>query len=281
MIVDLHTHTTASDGQLTPTELLRAADHKRISALAITDHDTLSGYREAAAISARFGVKLISGLELSSRWRKIGIHVVGLNVKTDSAAMREAEQFQRAARGERAAQIAQRLEKLTAPGLLDRVAALAGGGQIGRPHFARTLVADGVVKDVQTAFAKYLGAGKPGDIRDGWADLATVVGWISAAGGVAVLAHPAKYRLTRTRLGSLVEDFKSIGGHALEVVSGAQDPATTRQLAGLCAQHKLLASQGSDFHRPGQRWADLGRFPLVPSQLTGVHEYLGVTTCAA
>lgn len=276
MIADFHTHTTASDGQLTPAQLLCAADERQIDALAITDHDTLSGYRAAVSVSERYRVRLISGLELSSRWRKIGVHIVGLNVRADSAAMLEAEQRQLAARSDRAVQIAQRLEKLTRPGLLDRVALIANGGQIGRPHFARALVDDGVVKNAQAAFAKYLGAGKPGDIRGGWADLATVIGWISAAGGVAVLAHPAKYRLTRTRLASLIEDFKLAGGHAIEVISGAQDAATTTQLARLCEHYELLASQGSDFHRPGQRWSDLGRFQPLPSYLPGVNEYLGV-----
>lgn len=278
MIVDFHTHTTASDGRLTPTQLLRAADERQIGALAITDHDTLSGYREAASVSNRFRVRLISGLELSSRWQKIGVHIVGLNVRADSVAMRQAERRQLTARRERAERIAHRLENIAKPGLLGRVALLADGGQIGRPHFARALVDDGVVKNTQAAFAKYLGAGKAGDIRGLWADMATVIEWISAAGGVAVLAHPAKYRLTRARLTALIEDFKSAGGHAMEVISGAQDVATTRQLARFCEDFNLLASQGSDFHQPGQRWCDLGRFPPLPAHLSSVHEYMGVRT---
>lgn len=274
MITDLHTHTTASDGSLTPTELLEAAVENDISLLAITDHDTLSGYRAAVEQDVPSDLRIIPGIELSTRWHTIGVHVLGLDVGPASEAMRTAEQYQQNARRERAMRIARRLDKLTVPNLFERAAELAGDAQIGRPHFARILVAEGVVKDAKAAFAKYLGAGKLGDIRNGWADLSTVVTWIRASGGVAVLAHPARYGLTKTRLAALIADFASVGGNAIEVLSGAQDPTTTQQLARLCARHDLLASHGSDFHTPGQPWAQLGRMPALPAGLRSVSTVL-------
>jgi 3',5'-nucleoside bisphosphate phosphatase len=263
MLIDLHTHTTASDGELQPCDLLARAVQQGLTHIAITDHDTTDAYRDLAVPA---GIELISGIEFSSRWRGIGVHIVGLNIDLHSAELHDAITQQQAARESRAREIARKLMKTGIDDPLPAVTALADGSTIGRPHFARHLVAIGKVKSVRDAFKKYLGAGKLGDVKDAWPDLYGVVRWIEAAGGVAVLAHPAHYRLTNSKLRELVTDFRAAGGRAIEVVSGTQEPATTRKLAGVCTDFGLHASIGSDFHRPDARWADLGRFAALPEQ---------------
>lgn len=262
MIYDLHCHTTASDGSLTPRELIARAAEKGVTHLAITDHDTVAAYQKIDRDDCP--LTLIPGIEFSTQWRKTGIHIVGLNIDLHSNAVAEGTKYQSAARRARAENIA---EKLRARGLdceFTDIQKLAGGGQIGRPHFAQHLVNTDAVKTVQQAFKKYLGAGKPGDIKQHWADLSQIIEWIRGAGGTAVLAHPDKYKLTRTKLIALIDDFKTSGGKAIEVISGKQIPSLTRQLATLCDQHQLLASCGSDFHQPGQPWAELGEHSELP-----------------
>ena len=261
MLFDLHTHSTASDGELSPARLLAHAAAQGVTHLAITDHDSLAAYDN---LEHRPEVGVITGVEFSTTWGRMGVHVLGLNVDPSSPAIREGICYQGQARRERALRIAERLEK---HGLEDAFAGacdLAGSDTPGRPHFARHMVAKGFVKHEREAFKKYLGAGKPGDIRQHWAPPEQVIAWIRGAGGTAVLAHPAKYSLTRNRLIALVETFKTWGGEGLEVVSGVQIPSITRDLAGLCQRFDLSATWGSDFHRPGQPWAELGRYSTPP-----------------
>ncbi len=264
MRVDLHTHTTMSDGTLTPRELLERAAAMSIRLLSVTDHDTVRAYSQLVP-GASDSLTLVGGVEFSTQWRRVGVHVLGLNVSLDSDALGEGVRHQQALRLERAARIAHRLERLGLGACLDRVRVLAGEGSIGRPHFARHLVAIGAVSTLEQAFGKYLGAGRPANVRLAWASLGEVVGWIRGAGGTAVLAHPAKYRLTRTKLLALLDDFIEAGGQGMEVVSGQQTGAQTRDLASLCIEKRLLASCGSDFHQPGQPWAELGRVTALPS----------------
>ncbi len=263
MLIDLHTHTTASDGALTPDELLARAAAQGLTHISITDHDTVAAY---ATVSVPDTIELISGIELSSRWRGIGIHVVGLNIDLQSATLLAAVEQQQAVRLSRARKIANKLMKTGIDDPLSAVLALADGQTVGRPHFARHLVTIGKVKNVRDAFRKYLGNGKIGDVKDEWVELPEVIDWIHAAGGQAVLAHPAHYRLTQTKLRELVTDFRAAGGDAIEVVSGSQDVAVTRKLATICMDFGLHASVGSDFHRVDKRWADLGRFAALPAQ---------------
>lgn len=265
MKCDFHTHSTASDGALSPSELVSAARQAGIEALAITDHDTLDAYRQLGTDVT--GLRLIPGVEFSTRWHRIGIHVLGLNVDPDSDAMAEGVAHQTAARHSRAEEIADRLSKYGVPDPLAGARQYTDGGALGRPHFARHMVAAGFVRDENQAFKKFLGSGKSCDIRSCWADLSRVIHWIRVAGGVAVLAHPAKYKLTHNRLSALVSDFRAAGGEGLEVVSGRQLPATTRQLARLCKAQSLFASWGSDFHRPGQSWAQLGHYSTPPEDV--------------
>ena len=268
MIYDLHSHSSASDGALEPDALLLHAAESGVDALAITDHDTLAAFD-------RIGMplplpRLIPGIELSTTWRNIGVHVVGLDIDPASAALRRGVRQQQQSRDERARVIARRLRSQGLPDMLDDVLQIAGGEPVGRPHFAAHLVGSGIVKDVKTAFRKYLGAGKPGDVRHGWASLPEVVHWIIQAGGTAVLAHPAKYRLTKTRLRALASDFRRSGGTAIEVVCGQQSPNRTTHLAQLSRDLDLAASCGSDFHNGDNCWSRPGGFPPLPDDVRPV-----------
>jgi 3',5'-nucleoside bisphosphate phosphatase len=269
MNIDFHCHTTASDGSLSPAELLDLAVEREIDLLSITDHDTLEAYQQLNQTDK--AVRIIPGIELSSQWNRRGVHIVGLNIGLSSPSILEGVEQQSAARRERAEIIAEKLERLGFADCLAGALSFASGpDQIGRPHFARHLVQIGAVSTIQQAFKRYLGAGKAGDIKDQWANPETVIGWIRDAGGTAVLAHPTKYKLTRTKLIELLTDFKAAGGEAMEVISGAQIPSVTRDMARLCQNMNLEASCGSDFHAPNQQWAALGRVPPLPESCTPV-----------
>lgn len=268
MVFDLHTHSTLSDGSLTPQELLARAVEKGVDVLAITDHDTMDAYQEVPLVNN--GIKLVPGIELSTQWGSTGIHVLGLNVDPGSDAIRTAAQTQSAARLERAGRIGENLEKKGIEDAFNGAKELAGGSYIGRPHFARYIVNTGRANSINAAFKKYMGDGKTGDVKQHWAELPQIIQWIRDANGIAVLAHPLKYKLTRTRLKRLLDDFIEAGGQGMEVVSGQQLPYRTRDLAQLCEQKGLLASCGSDFHTPGNTWAELGAIAPLPSSVTPV-----------
>lgn len=271
MIYDLHTHSNASDGSLSPTALLAHAAECGVDVLSITDHDTVAAY-EILGDPPAGSPALVPGIELSTTWAGRGVHIVGLNIDPASPVLRAGIAAQQAARTERAETIALRLEKLGFGNARAEIAAAVGDAGIGRPHFARYLVDNGYVKDTATAFRKYLGDGKAGDVRSGWASMEDVIRWIRAAGGSAVLAHPAKYRLTRTKLCALIEEFIAAGGVALEVVSGPQEPGVTRRLGALAIDYGLAVSSGSDFHHPSATWSAPGRFATVPGALRPVWE---------
>jgi predicted metal-dependent phosphoesterase TrpH len=267
LIADLHTHSTASDGQLTPAQLVAAAATAGVDLLSITDHDVADAY---AGLAVPAGIDIIPGVELSTRHAGRGVHVVGLNVDLRSDALAAALATQRDARLERAGRIAEQLHRRGIGDTLAGATREAGGGPPGRPHFAAHLVSIGACKSTRQAFRKYLGRG--GGIIDTWPPIADVVARIRDAGGQAVLAHPAKYGLTRQRLQRLVETFRAAGGAAMEVVSGAQHPELTHRLAALAAQHGLAASTGSDFHRPDEPWARLGGQGPLPTGCRAVWE---------
>jgi predicted metal-dependent phosphoesterase TrpH len=263
MRIDLHTHTNASDGVLLPDELLHQAQAAGVELLAITDHDSVAGFRQLTEQSTG-DFRLISGTEISSDWEKRCVHVLGLNVDINHSALVAGLAQQRQARVRRAEMIAERLARAGFENTLEGAWRIAGDGAIGRLHFAQHLVEIGAAKDYARAFKKYLGNGKPCDVKSEWTTMANAVDWIRQAGGHAVLAHPAKYQLTHRKLEQLVADFTAAGGHALEVVSGAQTTQVTDRLARLAERHGLSASSGSDFHRPGQAWAALGAQPALP-----------------
>jgi predicted metal-dependent phosphoesterase TrpH len=252
MQIDLHTHTTASDGRLSPLALLERAERAQLSLLAITDHDTVAGYLTARAhYSAAANMPrpvLLSGIEMSAQWQSAPVHVLGLGIDVDHPALDKAIQALTAVRSDRNQRIA---DKLTGRGLANAMAgalAQAGDGQLGRPHFARYMVDQGFVADDNEAFNRYLGLGKPCYARAQWPEVEQVVAWIRAAGGVAVLAHPLKYKLTASKLKRLLAVFREAGGTGLEVVSGRQVPAEVAQLLRLAEQFDFAISGGSDFH---------------------------------
>jgi predicted metal-dependent phosphoesterase TrpH len=256
VLVDFHIHSDASDGALSPAQILERARAAGVSALAITDHDTLAGYREAAG--AADGLRLYPGVELSCQWAGAAIHVVGLGVCPDHPQLTAGLTQLAEARRERAATIAARLERLGFAGALAGARARAGRSQLGRPHFAAWLVDAGHVRDSARAFERYLGRNRPGDVKAFWPSLAAVTGWIVAAGGIAVLAHPLHYRFTQSKLRRLVGAFRDAGGTALEVLSGRQDSARTAELRRLALSGGLAVSVGSDFHRDSSYGAPIG-----------------------
>ncbi len=266
MVFDLHSHSDCSDGFLSPEALVSRATERGVTALALTDHDTIAGIPAAHRAAEEQGIRLIPGIEFSSHWGKGGVHIVGLGIDPASAELNDAIERQQTARAERGRAIGARLAQLGIPDALAGAQRLAGGAQLGRPHFAQYLVDLGKVKNTPAAFKKYLGAGKPADVKFQWPDMASVIGWIHAAGGLAVLAHPRKYPLTRTKMCALIADFAAQGGDALEVISGQQPSGMAEDLARIAEANRLMASCGSDFHRPGEPWQELGNFGKLPPQ---------------
>ena len=271
MIFDLHTHSTASDGSLAPQELLIRAAANGVTCLSVTDHDTVDAYAKLDDSSCP-GVTVVPGIELSTNWAGRNIHVVGLNIDPNNNDLANGIRQQKLARLQRAEKIAARLEKKGMDNPLEEVTKLANGANIGRPQFARYLVDKGIVTDFRQAFQKYLGNGKAGDVRQFWSPMEDIIEWILAAGGTAVLAHPAHYKLTNTRLRLLAEDFISAGGQALEIVSGIQTKQLTDKLMRLCDDLQLMASCGSDFHTPGNSWSEVGKFTRLPANCRPVWE---------
>lgn len=273
MTIDLHTHTTASDGELSPKELLERASLAGVRLLAITDHDTIDGLLAAQSASPQAAEavdgqpRLISGVELSSRWGRSTVHVLGLNFDPHCLVMAEFLRRQAELRAERNERILSRLERLgfefIRPAMHDTGRSLS---ELGRPQIARALVDHGAVASVDKAFKSLLAAGKPAAVAVAWPSLIDAVDVIRTAGGLAVLAHPLKYKLTGTRLRGLIQDFKAAGGRALEVVSGGQNAAQIQQLAKLATRFELKASQGSDFHSAALPWQALGRLPAMPAE---------------
>jgi predicted metal-dependent phosphoesterase TrpH len=253
VLIDFHTHTAASDGALSPRDLVALARERQVAMLAITDHDTVAGYLSVAAEYTHnpAGLRLISGVEFSCRWSGTTIHILGLGMDCHHPAMREALELLNGARIERGKKIARRLEALGFAGALEGALAEAGDSQLGRPHFSAWMVARGHVADHNQAFDKYLGQGKTGDVKAFWPELGRVVEWIVAGGGVAVIAHPLKYKFTRMKLRRMVIDFMAAGGCGIEVASGYQTADQTDQLRRLAREFALEVSVGSDYHRDG------------------------------
>jgi predicted metal-dependent phosphoesterase TrpH len=270
LIVDLHSHSTASDGVLSPLALVQRAEQQGVTLMAITDHDSMDGYLQVRGQYESESLRLIPGVEFSCLWSKALIHVLGLNVDSEHPILREGLAMQQAARVTRAQVIADRLSKLGFDGSLEYVTQLVGDGQIGRPHFAEFLVKQGHVDSMDQAFKRYLGAGKPGDVKQHWPALVKVIEWIKASGGVAVLAHPLHYKMTATKLRALLTDFSEAGGDAIEVINGRQTKDNTQYLAQLAEKYNLMSSVGSDFHRPATYSCELGMAGELPKNCVPV-----------
>ena len=272
---DLHSHTKYSDGSLSAQALIELAIEWGITHLAITDHDTVQAHLQLTEnnnIYATEKIKIIKGIELSSQWNNMGLHIVGLNIDIHSTAITAAVKHQTQLRIERVKTIAKKLLQRGFPDITQGAMILAGDGQVGRPHIAQHMVDEGLVSSVGQAFNKYLGAGKVGDISSVWPDLECVVEWINAAGGVAVLAHPSRYKMTRTKRRRLMADFLDAGGQAIEVCAGNQMPGVAEEMAAVCDEFGFHASVGSDFHNPDYKWVKLGQYPSLPKACRPVWE---------
>lgn len=274
--IDLHLHSTASDGELAPVDLVAAVAAAGVKVMALTDHDSVAGLDSAREACAQHGLQLVNGVEISCRHDALDVHIVGLGVDPADPVLTEKLAEQMTRRAARAQVISARLQKEGIPDLLASASAGAPQGIPARPHFARALVACGICKDEKDAFSKYLALGKPAYVKMDWPGVAEAIDWITAAGGVAVLAHPHRYKLTRTKLDLLLRHFREAGGGALEVAVANQEASSVQQLADFCGKYGLCASKGSDYHGPSMRWVQPGKMPALPSRCTPVWSLLGI-----
>jgi len=278
---DLHTHSTASDGTLSPTALIERAADVGVEVMALTDHDSVAGIAEATQAAVSAGLILIPGVEVSVTWSGRTVHVVGLDLNPACEALLQGLRRLQRYREWRAEEIARRLEKAGFVGAFDGASAYAEGGLIARTHFARFLVQRGAAQDIRGVFRRFLVKGKPGHVQSEWTSLEEAVGWIRAAGGHAVIAHPARYGLTRGKMLRLIGEFRECGGRALEVVSGSHSRDDYFVFARHAAEHRLLASAGSDYHGPDNPGIELGRLPPLPDGCTPIWSLSGFGCAAA
>lgn len=272
---DLHSHSTYSDGTLAPADLVERAARRGVAVLALTDHDDTGGLAAARVAAAEHGIRLIDGVEISVTWRGRTIHIVGLGIDPDNAALQTGLAATRGGRIERARKMAAALDGLGIAGSFEGVQRFADNPRmIGRTHFARFLQQQGVVKDIKTAFKRFLGGGQPCFVPQEWASLSDAVSWINVSGGVAVIAHPARYPLDNAELRALLAEFRDLGGVALEVVSGSHKPHQHLSFAAHARQFGLAASTGSDFHSPQESYHDLGSLPALPGGCIPVWDVL-------
>ncbi|WP_081622187.1 PHP domain-containing protein [Endozoicomonas elysicola] len=288
--IDLHSHTTASDGTLDPVELCLRAQERNVDTLAITDHDTVAAHHFLKEHMPAGDLKLITGIELSTTWSGAEIHIVGLNFPLGHKDLATIVNSQGDARRKRSHHISERLARRlpewnaelifqqVLEGAINQQKSSTYGFtlkpddiQVGRPHFARWLISEGFCQDMDAAFRKYLDNSKIGNLKAFWPKMSQGVAWIRALGGTAVLAHPGKYRMTATKLRALIKDFKLAGGHAMEVQGSNHPHSQVEQMARFCREFNLMASQGSDFHNPNYPWVDVGRLPpSLPENITPV-----------
>lgn len=278
---DLHCHSVVSDGTLQPEDLAQRAAQNGVELWALTDHDEIGGQARAAQAAQRCGLAYLTGVEISVTFAHETVHIVGLGFNAEDANLRAGLQATRGGRGARAQEIAQGLAQV---GIRDAyVGALKYVGNpelISRTHFARFLVDSGVCDSTHEVFRHYLTEGKPGYVPHRWASLGDAVRWIRQAGGVAVIAHPARYKFTANEEYALFSEFKTHGGLAVEVVTGSHTVAEYARYADMAKEFDLAASRGSDFHSPAESHTDLGALPYLPGQLTPVWELLQEHICA-
>ncbi len=274
LIADLHCHSTASDGTLSPEELVARAAGNKVDILSLTDHDTTAGLEAAYRSAKENGIRLIPGIELSATWQGKLLHIVGLNIDPEHPPLKQGIRMLKSMREERAVEMGKRLQKAGYPDAYESARRLAGDGNITRTHFARHLIESGIAKDFSDVFKRFLVRGKPGYYRVDWAPLEDTVSWIAGAGGIAVIAHPMRYKLTASWLNRVLTAFKDAGGEGLEVICGRNTPDDNARSALFARKHGLLASQGSDFHEPG-KWVELGKLASLPAGLEPVwHRWL-------
>lgn len=276
--IDLHCHSTISDGLLTPTQLVERAAMRGVETLALTDHDDIAGLAEARQIAGAKNITFINGVEISVSWRGRTLHIVGLGIDPEYTPLVAGLAAIRAGRSQRAENIAAELAKIGIHGSLEGAYAHVGERRlIGRTHFARFLVEQGYAKDVKSVFKKYLIKGKPGYAAHEWTALSDAIGWICGSGGRAVIAHPGRYDLGKNVLKDLLNEFRALGGTGIEVVTSSHTPDQVKHFAQHAQNMDLLVSCGSDFHGPNESYYDLGQLPELPLGCTPVwHDWAEV-----
>ena len=272
---DLHCHSVVSDGTLTPEDLAARAKANGVELWALTDHDEIGGQHRAAAAAHAQGMAYLTGVEISVTFADTTVHIVGLGFDPHDTRLAEGLAATRGGRGERAKDMAEQLAQAGIPGAYEGALQFVGNpALISRTHFARFLVETGVCKDTTEVFRKYLIEGKPGYVPHRWASLGNAVRWITEAGGMAIIAHPARYKFSANEEFALFSEFKAHGGRGVEVVTGSHSAAEYVTYAAMAKEFGLAASRGSDFHSPDESHTDLGTLPLLPGQLTPVWELL-------
>ena len=272
---DLHCHSIVSDGTLTPEQLAARAAANGVELWSLTDHDEIGGQQRAAAAARSHGMKYLTGTEISVTFAGETVHILGLGFDADSAQLRQGLSETRGGRRERALEMARQLADAGIPGTYEGALKYVGNPElISRTHFARFLVEAGVCRETSEVFRKYLTEGNPGYVPHRWASLKNAVRWITEAGGMAVIAHPARYRFTANEEFALFSEFKAHGGHGVEVVTGSHTAAEYVRYAETAREFGLSASRGSDFHSPGESHTDLGQLPPLPGELTPVWDVL-------
>lgn len=272
---DLHCHSVVSDGTLTPEVLAARAAANGVQLWALTDHDEIGGQHRAAAAAREHGMRYLTGTEISVTFAHETVHIVGLGFDPDDARMRRGLEATRGGRGARAQEIAAGLAAVGIPNAYEGALKYVGNPElVSRTHFARFLVETGVCKDTGEVFRRFLTEGKPGFVPHRWASLRDAVQWITDAGGLAVIAHPGRYRFTANEEYALFTEFKTHGGRGVEVVTGSHTTSEYTKYAETAREFGLAASRGSDFHSPDESHTDLGKLPPLPAQLTPVWELL-------
>ena len=268
---DLHCHSNVSDGTLAPEALATRAKAKGVELWALTDHDEVGGIARAREAAQAAGLPYLTGIEISVTFLEVTVHIVGLGFDAENAALNAGLVATRGGRQQRALEMDAGLAKLGIKGAYEGALKYVGNpALISRTHFARYLVEIGACRDTQAVFRKYLVEGKPGYVPHRWATLQDAVGWIVDAGGLAIVAHPARYRFTANEEFALFTEFKALGGRGVEVVTGSHSSAEAARYADIAVEFDLLASRGSDFHSPEESHADLGSLPPLPGHLTPV-----------
>ena len=266
---DLHCHSTASDGTLPPREVVARAAKNGVEMLSLTDHDTTAGLDESYLGAQEQHIRLIPGIELSVTWQGKLLHIIGLDIDPEYLPLKKGICMLKEMREERALDMGRRLDKAGYSKAYENARRLAGNGNVTRTHFARHLIEAGVAKDFNDVFKRFLVRGKPGYCRVDWAPMEEAIDWITGAGGVAVIAHPMRYKLTASWLNRVIAGFREAGGEGIEVVCGHNSTDDNARSAMFAHKHGLLASQGSDFHEPG-KWVELGKLASMPAGVEAI-----------
>lgn len=273
---DLHCHSLISDGVLTPSALAQRAHEGGVQLWSLTDHDELSGIKEAQEACAKLNLAFIPGVEISATWARRTVHILGLNIDPSNEVLRQGLASVRDGRVARARHIADRLENMGVKGSYEGALRYATNPELlSRTHFARYLLEQGYCSTMQEVFDRYLGEGRGGNVRVDWATLEDAVQWIVGAGGRAVIAHPGRYSYDATQADAFFDVFKQLGGEGIEVVTGSHRPEQYRTYAEVARRYGFLASRGSDFHAPTESHVDLGSLPELPGNLKPVwHDWI-------